>query len=263
MFNRETILKKTGKSEDRLLISKLLDKYDFWQKTGKTAFSDFLDPSQQKLAASLLGSPEHGGPVFDGGFAGAERAVAIFGGDFEDDPSSFRDSIFKLVNAKPSSRSELSHRDYLGALMALGIKREKTGDIIVGLEQCDIIVLAELSEFISYNLTKVGNAEVDVKIKGIGEIGAAQPKIKEIKTTVASLRLDCVVAPGFGMSRSKAAEYIKAGKLSLNWEITDRPDKAVRESDMIAIRGKGKLVIEKVGPSTRKDRIVLILRKFI
>jgi RNA-binding protein YlmH len=200
---------------------------------------------------------------FEGGYTGAERAVAVFYNDFSNidayDPKSF----FKLVNINLNGRDNLSHRDYLGSLMGLGIKREKTGDIVISGEHCDIVVISEIADYIFYNLDKVGNTKVNVQIKDLDEINVPEPKVREISVTVASLRLDSVSAPGFGMSRSKVVDFIKAGKLNLNWEMTDNPDKLVKEGDNISIRGKGRLVIKKVGGKTKKDRTGIILKKYL
>lgn len=265
MSDRNLILKKLPKQEDRLIVSKALDKAEFAGRTGKTSYTDFLDPRQQSVIEKALSGFDDIGFSFYGGYNGAERALAIFRPDFVDNDDNLQEysSFFKILHIIPAARDNLSHRDYLGALLALGIKREKTGDLLVREEYCDVFVISEIANFIQANLAKVGNTRVSVSIEEIAEVAAPEQKVKEISVTVASLRLDCIAGPGFGMSRSKAAEYIKAGKLSLNWEIVDNPSRLVKEGDAVTIRGKGRVIVESIGGKTKKDRIGILLNKYI
>lgn len=265
MSDRELILKKVQKSEDRLVVSKALDKAEFASKTGRISYTDFLDPRQQSIIDNALSGFDNIEYSFYGGYNGAERALAIFRPDFVDEEDDLQEfaGFLRLLHIIPVSRDNLTHRDYLGALLSLGIKREKTGDLLVREEYCDVFVSSEIANFLQANLAKVGNTRVSVSIEEIVEVAAPEQKAKEISITVASLRLDCIAGPGFGMSRSKAAEFIKAGKLSLNWEVEDNPSKLVKEGDAVTIRGKGRVIVESVGGRTKKDRIGIILKKYI
>lgn len=264
MLNKELILKKISKIDDKLFISKILDKALKSMNIVSVVHSDFLDPYQKALVEKAFSGCEDIDCTFDGGYAGAERTIIFFHPafiSFNDDID--RDSFFKVLRITLNSRDSLSHRDYLGSLMGLGIKREKIGDILVYEEACDVVVLAEIADYIRYNLTKIGSTKVGVEVKSTGELQVPEPKVREINTTVASLRLDCISSAGFGMSRNKAAEFIKAEKLNLNWEMTNSPTKQVKEGDTITIRGKGRVVIEKIGGTTKKGRISITLKKFI
>jgi RNA-binding protein YlmH len=265
MGEKESILKRVSGPDDRLLISKALDKAELAGKTGRPAYTDFMDPRQQMVLNKAFEGYDYLNCSFYGGYAQAERALAIFLPDYMEDGDYIKEcaDFLKILHIIPSSRDKLSHRDYLGALLALGIKREKTGDILVRDEYADIFVLSEIAGFIQANLEKVGNCRVSVSFNDIEQLSAPEQKVKEINVTVASLRLDCIAGPGFGMSRSKAAEFIKAGRLNLNWEVTDNPSKMLKEGDTISIRGKGKIVLESIGNKTRKDRIGILIKKFI
>jgi RNA-binding protein YlmH len=265
MRTREEILKSVNKPEDRLVLAKLLDKAGFTAKTNKPAHSEFLDPHQASLAERFLSSMDACEYRLFGGFPGAERVIALFYPDFADDDEreEYSETVLKVLEIKPNASESLSHRDYLGALMALGIKREVIGDIIVEEEKCDIVVLSDISGYIASNLFKVGNTGVDLAIIDIMDLSVPAAKAVEIKTTVAALRLDSVCAPAFGISRSRAAEYIKAGRVNLNWEMTQNPDKPVREGDTISLKGKGRAILEKVGGKTRKDRLAINISKLV
>lgn len=258
-------ISSVDKPEDRLAIAKLLDKAEFAAKTHRLVHSDFLDPHLVNLAKKILSSARICDYSFFGGYSQAERAVVIFRPEFtgEEEWEQYQRDILKVVDIVPLCRNSLSHRDYLGALMSLGIRREVTGDIIVSEELCSILVLSDIAEYISINLVKVGNIGIDLKISDIMELSPKEAKVTEIKATVAALRLDSLCARSFGISRSKAVEYIKAGKVQLNWELSLNPDKQLREGDTLSLRGKGKAVLEKVGGRTRKDRIAISIMKYI
>lgn len=264
MFNKQLILKRVLKIEDKLLVSKMLDKITRCEKLKKVIFSDFLDPYQKSVIENALCFDKNINFAFYGGYDGAERVVCVFRPNFiSEDFDLDEDYPFKLIFISLKNREALTHRDYLGALMGLGIKREKVGDILVKEDTCEIIVIEDIAEYISYNLDKVGNTKADVEIKDTDEIQALEPKIKEICTTVASLRLDSISSAGFGISRSKIADYIKAEKVALNWETTDSLTKQVKEGDTISIRGKGRVIFEKIGRTTKKGRIAVELKKLI
>lgn len=256
-------MKKISKADDRLFVSRILDKAVRADKYKETACSDFLDPYQAKLVEKVIADAGELNYSFFGGYPGAERTIVFFRPNFMSDEPLDEAANIALIRIKLNSREELTHRDYLGALMGLGIRREKIGDIIVKDDFCDVVAFSEIAGYIKLNLLKVGNSSVDIDIKEVDDIQANQPKIKEISSTVASLRLDSVASTGFGMSRSKMVDFIKAEKVSLNWEITSSPTRMVKEGDTISIRGKGRVVVESVGRLTKKGRTGIILKKYI
>ena len=265
MHNREIVLKSVNKPEDRLVLAKLLDRAELAAKTNKLVHTEFLDPHQVALADSVLASLDICEYTFYGGFPGAEREIAVFRPDFisDDEMKQYIGETLKALEITPNARGSLSHRDYLGAMMGLGIRREVTGDIIVSEEKCCIIALSEMAGYIAGNLFKVGNTGVSLVIQESLNVSVPEPAVTEIKTTVAALRLDSLCAPAFGVSRSKAEEFIKAGRVNLNWETVQNPDKAVREGDTVSLKGKGRAVLEKVGGRTRKDRLMIYIKKFV
>lgn len=263
-MNKEEILKKVSKSEDKLIVAKVLDKFYLSEKTNRVAVTDFLDPYMQNIVSVCLNSNNIDNYLFFGGYEGAERAVVIFcprnlPKTYEPETAGF----LKVLRINLMSRGNISHRDYLGSLMGLGIKREKIGDILIKDEHCLVIVVNDVADYIRYNLDKVGNVKVELDYVGLDSLKAYEPKVKEIRTTVASLRLDSVAKAGFGMSRNKVQDYIKAEKVNLNWETTTSLTKTVKEGDMISIRGKGRVLIQEIGRTTKKDRISIYLKKFI
>lgn len=263
-MDRDIVLKKISKIEDRLLVSRILDKYVLSEKIKKNTNSDFLDPYQKNVVEKSL---ETGGIrdfIFFGGFSGAERTVVVFC------PNNMPQNVereflelFEVLHIRLKSRESFSHRDYLGSLMGLGIKREKIGDILVRDDFGFAVVLKDIAEYIKYNLTRIGNVRIEVDTADMDELNILEPKLKEINSTVASLRLDSVASVGFGISRSKIADFIRAEKVFVNWETTNSLTRMVKEGDTISIRGKGRVVLDKIGNKTKKDRIHILLKKLI
>jgi RNA-binding protein YlmH len=263
-MDKDFVLKRIPKVEDKLLVAKILDKYALAEKIKKSTTSELLDPYQRSIlekSFELCGIIDY---FFFGGYSGAERTVVVFCPyNMPDNIDQEFSGLFEVLQIKPKSRDNLSHRDYLGSLMGLGIKREKIGDILVRDDFCFVVVLKDIAEYIKYNLAKVGNVHVEIQTADAGELGMSQPKVKEISSTVASLRLDSVASVGFGMSRSKIADFIRAEKVYVNWETSNSVKKLVKEGDTISIRGKGRVVLEKIGNTTKKDRIHILMKKFI
>lgn len=263
-MDRNSILKKLHKEEDRLIVSKALDKAERSIKTYSVTHTDFLDPYQRSIIEKALDETGVFDYEFDGGFEGAERVILVFRPDFIYTPEGEPEQRFlKALHLSLNGRGMLTHRDYLGSLMGLGIKREKVGDILVRDESCTIIVMADIADYIKCSLFRVGNIKADVEVMDVDEIEVPQPKTKEIKTTVASLRLDSIAGAGFGISRSKAAQLIKADKVNLNWVTVNELSRQVNEGDTISIRGRGRVVLEQVNGKTRRDRISIVLKRMV
>ena len=144
----------------------------------------------------------------------------------------------------------------------MGIKREKIGDILVYESYADVFLIDKIAEYISYNLDRIGNTKVECEIQQVYQYEPPERKEKIINTTVASVRADSVTASGFGVSRTKVLEYFKAQRVNINWETVSNPSKQLSEGDVISIRGKGRIVLDKIGGTTKKDRINITIRRF-
>lgn len=166
-------------------------------------------------------------------------------------------AVLRIVSAKHGR--ELTHRDYLGAVLGLGVQRSVVGDIIVIENGADIVILKEMAEFFELNLTAVGRAEVSVSVCGRDILAAAEQKTERLRDTVASLRLDSICASAFRLARGRAQEAIRQGLVSVNGRQCLKPDAEVAETDRISFRGKGKAILSEVGGRTRKDRIAIII----
>jgi RNA-binding protein YlmH len=156
----------------------------------------------------------------------------------------------------------LSHRDFLGALLALGIVRGKIGDIIVGDGKCTVFAEKTVASFIVQNLIKVGAAGVKCSISD-GGIAVREEHFQRLSGTVASERLDCVVSSLTGRSRSAAAELIAGGLVSVDFETRCENSSEISGGATVSIRGHGRFVIDRLGPRTRKGRLSFEARKYL
>ena len=147
--------------------------------------------------------------------------------------------------------------------MGAGIARETVGDICVGKSSCDFFVTAEIAPYVLQNFTSAGRTHVHLVAIPLTAVEIAEPEVKEIKDTVASLRLDGIVSSGFRIGRNLAAQYITAGKAAIDGLPCEKPDKAVAEGMKVSVRGLGKIKIHAVNGQTKKGRISVVIHRYI
>ncbi len=260
----EIIAQIAFSDEDRVTLARVWDKYSESQRKNIPAATQFLNEREQALAAALIKTAGFEAKyVFWGGYPGAERAQAVFLPDYTDAEEAPEYANITLLRAEFPKEIALSHRDFLGAIMGAGVKREATGDMLVSEGKCDIAAATEIAQFLIQSLESAGRARLSVHEIGRDEIEVPEKKYREIKDTVASMRLDSIVASGFGMARGKASELIKSGRVSLNFIECAKPDREVAQGDVVSARGFGRLEIEEVGGTTKKGRISVKLRRLV
>ncbi len=260
-MDKNELLKMVSKIEDRVLVSRLLDKVEQCRYSS-FVYSDFLSPYEMAIVRRVLDKAGGVFYTFTGGYDGAERVTAVMSSDFIEQEESLNSAPLSILRMTPAADKPLSHRDYLGSLLGLGVKREKIGDILVYENYADVFLIDKIAEYISYNLDRIGNTKVQCELLQIYQYTAPAKKEKIITATVASLRADSVAASGFSVSRTKVLEYFKAQRVNVNWEVVQNPSKQLSEGDVISIRGKGRIVLEKVGGTTKKDRINIMIKRF-
>lgn len=261
MSDREKILRYYRASGDGDLAARLLDAAENAGRNRKFKVSEFLDPHGYSIAEIIGAHYDNLTLSANGGYLGAERVKAIFvNKEFRGTP----DEKIEAVAVKWDERYyDLTHRDVLGALMGLGIKREIIGDIIMCGHGCQIIIDSSLSGFIMQDFNMIGAASVTVSSLPLSEIAPREEKTKEIKTTVSALRLDVVAAAGFGTSRTTMSDEIGVGKLKVNWQDAKNSAKSIKVGDIISMRGRGRVEVCEVLGQTKKGRISILLKRFM
>lgn len=265
MDKQKLILTLAETQEDQMLLARVWDRFSAGTRKNIPAATCFLSGREQLLVRQLLLQGGWEDPVFFGGVSGAERQICVYVPDYYE-PEEYLtgdDGPVKALRVHYSAYDTLNHRDFLGSLMGQGIKREVLGDIFPGEDFCDVLVLRDMVDYLSQNLTHVGRAKVDTREIPLTQVQTPEQKIKIVKDTVASLRLDSVMASGFQLGRSKASGYITAGKTEVNHMTVLKPDAPVAQGDVISVRGLGKVRLAQVGGRTKKGRTALVLEKFI
>ena len=156
-----------------------------------------------------------------------------------------------------------NHRDFLGALMGAGIGRETVGDICVGKEHCDFFVTQEIAPYILQNFTSAGRTKLHIEQIPLSSADIPEPEVKEIRDTMASLRLDSVISSGFRIGRSLASQYVTSGKAAIDGLPCEKPDKQVAEGSKISVRGLGKIKLHTINGKTKKDRISVVIHRYV
>ena len=261
-LDRCNIEKIAHTPEDRLLLAKVWDKINAGMRKNILASTCFLSPRELEMARFLFGDLE--GLHAFGGYADAERKMLVYLPEYLDESAlSDADSPLVCLRAEFYHGDSPSHRDFLGALMGAGIGRETVGDICVGRESCDFFVTAEIAPYVEQNFTSAGRTHVRISRISHDQVQIPEPEVKEIKDTLASLRLDSVIASGFRIGRSLASTYVTQGKAAIDGLPCEKPDKAVAEGARISVRGLGKIKLVSVNGKTKKDRISVTIHRYV
>lgn len=228
----------------------------------KPYFLGFLDPRQRALATSRLKALGFRNVLFWGGCDGAERVFAgFFPGGEEPAPEAFPVGALR-VSWKAAPARAVTHRDVLGSVLALGVLRRSVGDILVEEDGCLVFLDTGILPFVLQSLEKVGGASVRCREAPPGEAHREQ-KFEPIEDTIASARLDCVVASLLNLSRTAAALAIEHGRVQLNFEPCEKPTRLVSPGMTLSVRGAGRFDVLTVGPPTRKGRLRFSARKYL
>ena len=261
-MERNNIEKIAQTAEDKLLLAKLWDKISAGIRRDIPAHTCFLSPREQEMARYLFG--EQSGLVRFGGYGDAERKMICYLPDYLDVDSLYdAGSPVVCLHAEYYEGDTLSHRDFLGALMGAGIARDTVGDICTGKGCCDFFVSAEIAPYILQNFSSSGRTRLHLTQVPLNQAAVQEPEVKELRDTLASLRLDSVISAGFRIGRSQAAQFISAGKAAIDGLPCEKPDKAVTEGAKISVRGLGKIKLQTVGGQTKKGRISVIIHRYM
>ena len=224
-----------------------------------------LDSHEQALAVSTSRNAAGVRCQMYGGYEAAERRmlVCIPAEIPMSDDDAFDGLLAVLRVTKPTISRELTHRDYLGSVLGLGIERSVTGDILVRPDGADIIIVPEIADFLLRDFRQAGRTYIKTQLVPIDELIIPEMRTQTIRDTIPSARLDSIVSSAFRLSRSKAAEAIRSGIVSLDHVECLKPDAKVEEGQTLVLRGRGKAVVDEIGGESKKGRIWVSIRKFI
>ena len=248
-------------SEHEVTFRHLLDLCRKSERTGIWQYSGFLSPAEQD---DFLRSRESAGFTFllEGGYESAERKILAAGNEEDMGPP---DLPLSVIAVKPKSEKyaeELTHRDYLGAILGLGIERSLTGDILIREHRAWFFCLNSVADMLVSSLTQVRRTAVTAEIAP-PDVPELKPQYSPIRVNVASERLDAVVAAFAGLSRGQAEKLFASEKVFVNGRLTTDRSARLKEGDTFSVRGFGKAVYDGIEYETKKSRYMVRLRKLI
>ncbi len=251
--------------EEQLLAGRLSDLANICYNRNIPVFSGFLNLNEQNILEQNAHGSSKG--VFsnvcvltDGGYESAERKIAVFlpysGYDYQLPIEIIR------IEADKRFAGELTHRDFLGALMNLGIERSLIGDIVISEGSAYVFCLEKIAEFIADNLTRVKNDYVSCT-RNCTLDKDFTPSYKEIVGSVASLRLDAVISLAFNESRSHSVSYIEDSLVFVNGRLITTNAYNLKEGEIISVRGRGRFKYMYTKSETKKGRYMVVLNLYV
>ena len=251
---------------DELVKAKVEDRISQCRDGWYVTSTGLLDSHEQAITLSAVRQGSAGvRTLMYGGYEGAERRMLVC--IPAEIPMTDEEAVSGLLEVlrveKPAISRELSHRDYLGSMLGLGIDRSVTGDILVRDDGADIIIMPEIADFLIQEYKQVGRTNIKTSTVPIEELIIPNARIEVIKDTVNSLRLDNVIASAFNISRAKAAEAIRSGIVSIDHIECLKPDARLEEGAVLVLKGKGKAVLKEVGGESKKNRTWIIIERYV
>lgn len=248
--------------EELLLKKRMIELSKMAERKYINTFTDFLNLAEINLFYSIkneLATVEYG--MF-GGYDEAERKVLCFYGDTSVRAFSSYITCIKILPLNKKFSDDLSHRDFLGAILNLGIERCMIGDILVREKEGYVFCETSISEYIIDNLEKVKHTNVKLSVVK-GEELDIKPNFKEIRGTVSSERLDAIIALAFNTSRSSITSLITGGKVYVDGRLVEHNSYNLKENETISVRGHGKFIYKGLENQTKKGRYYVTLLKYV
>ncbi|WP_353096751.1 YlmH/Sll1252 family protein [Tissierella praeacuta] len=241
-------------------MRRVIDKIEIVLNNHSCESTDFFDPYERLLAKSILNRFMEVDYLENGGVPQAERQVInIYPSYYNPD-----DTLLNIIALRISGDLEgLSHKDFLGAILNLGIKRAKIGDILVSKDYTDVIVKKEIGEFLLINLEKIANRNIKIEEKPLDSISAVPYMYKEINKTLSSYRIDVFISSIYNLSRQESMGIIKSGHVKINWESINKPAKETTVGDIISVRGYGRSILHSIEGLSKKGKIKATIRILI
>ncbi len=267
-MQKDQILSEYKKPEDKLVLAQILDKIELGKKVKKIQTTDFLDMYKIALVKNFLRKIEYKTYKFYGGYEEAERNIIQIYAEPETSEKDLQENAKETlkiirITLPQEDKGKFTHRNYLGGIIKLGIKREKIGDIQVSENGADIIVKTEIAPSLKNDLTTLTRFQnAQTEILEINELRKTETKIETISIIVPSLRLDNIVSDLARTSRSKANEIISQERVFINGQNETKPSKNVKLNDIITIRGKGRFIIKQFTGTTRSGRTIVLIEKY-
>lgn len=253
-------------NEETLVVNRIKDLAEKSYQQSIYTHSGFLTLAEQSLIYDIERELAYADFSFDGGIEGAERVIARFGS--ADSFGYEEEHPLVVISVKPLLKKfadDLSHRDFLGALLNLGIDRNVLGDFIVSDKEADIIALRTVAEFICQELTRVRHTNVKCQVIELSDYIKNLPErtFQEITELVASERVDLIISKVCKISRSETVELFRDKKVTLNGRVFENNSGVFKAGDIFSVRGYGKYIYDGVNYTSKKGKLNVSLRKYV
>lgn len=248
--------------EEQLLQKRFIELSKLAFSRNIVTYTDFLNLNELNILHTLPKDSLFTQYKTFGGYDIAERQMVAFLPDALYYDINYPFQVCKIKPLNPKYAEDLSHRDYLGAILNLGIERCKIGDILVMDSESYIFVQDSLADFITSELTRIRHTSVMTTIEDVQDFHY-QPKYEEIQGTVASVRLDSLLSLAYNTSRSKLVGLIEGAKVFVNGRLITTNSYQVKDDDIISVRGLGKFQYKGILSYTKKKRIYIQINKYI
>jgi RNA-binding protein YlmH len=248
------------RGEERHFIDQVLE----WKESVLNQYSpkltDFLDPREQEIVSSVIGENTDVKLSFLGGIGETERKRGLLYPEyFQPEKEDFKLTLFEVQYA--SKFVNLDHRQVLGSLMSLGLKRSKFGDIRFLQDIVQLVCASEIADYLKANFQEIGRAKISLKEKNLDELIPQVEEVQELVITVSSLRLDVVGATIHNVSRQKMQPLITNGHVKVNWKTVESASFECREGDTLSVRGYGRSKVAVIEGKTKKDKWRIVVHK--
>lgn len=248
------------RGEERHFIDQVLE----WKENVLNQYSpkltDFLDPREQEIVSAVIGENADVKAAFLGGIDETERKRALLYPEyFQPEQEDFKLTLFEVQYA--SKFVSFDHRQVLGSLMSLGLKRSKFGDIRFFQDVVQLVCAREIADYLMANFQEIGRVKIGLKEKKLNELIPLVEEVQELITTVSSLRLDVVGAAIHNLSRQKIQPLITNGYVKVNWKTVEAVSFECHEGDTLSIRGYGRSKLATIEGKTKKDKWRIVVHK--
>ena len=259
MDKRDLLDRLAANGDERLLLGRVWDKYEQCRRRNIPVVTGFLSPAEQELVRRLMGALDvREGWLLWGGYDTAQRRQAHFLPDWQTEPDFEAVAALRATFYEPNS---LTHRDVLGSLMGLEIRREALGDIVLPPDApgtAYVFALEPAARLICQELLQAGRTELATRLLAPDEVPEFRTaERRKCTATVSSLRLDAVLAAMLHCSRGQASELVTAGRVEINHLPAEKPSAPVYEGDVFTVRGKGRFALTALPGKSKKERLII------
>ena len=247
--------------ETKNSVRKIADKILYVNKNYTPAVTEFTNPYVAELCLPIIKNYDVKFEIFPS-FEHGERKVFVLYPDYLEtiDKDEF------ITGLRVNNRSKfkvLNHKDYLGALMSLGIDRNKTGDIFVYEDYADIVIHSDISDYIMYNLDKIGHNKIEVERIKVDNVNFKEQEHVILNITCSSMRIDNIAKHIINKSREIASDMVKAGNVKVNWQVQEKISSEIKENDMISISRYGRYKISKLSGLTKSGKYKVEIKHYV